>query len=232
MSTYLSRLNPAERRFVIIVGLVFFVVINALWIFPHFSDWGNLQIRLADARNKLANYETTIAKIPVTKAEIAKLVSDGINVPPEDQSFQFLRTIQMQAAQSGLGPPSSQHSATSTNQFFIEQAQTISVVAGEKQLVDFLYSLGSSNSLVRVRDLALRPEPNHQSLNANVTLVASFQKNLKAAAAKPAAPKPAAPKPATPPGPSPKPGVATNSPARTNLPAPLPPALKPKPNKQ
>src|SRR5262249_35191707 len=153
-----SRLNPAERRFVIGVGVLFFVVINIFWVWPHFADWGNLKGRLGQGRDKMANYDNVIAKKPSIQREINQLVSDGFNVPPEDQSFQFLRTIQLQAAQSGLGPPSMQRNTTSTNQFFIEQAQTVSVVAGEKQLVDFLYSLGSSNSLVRVRDLSLRPE--------------------------------------------------------------------------
>jgi hypothetical protein len=224
-SSYLSRLNPAERRFVIGVALLFFVVINIFWVWPHFADWGNLKGRLEDGRYKLGNYETVIGKIPLLRAEISKLVSDGINVPPEDQSFQFLRTIQMQAAQSGLGPPSSAHNATSTNQFFIEQSQTISVVAGEKQLVDFLYSLGSSNSLVRVRELALRPEPNRQQLNANITLIASFQKNPKAPALAKPPPKPVTPAPKTA-------APATNSPAKTGPPAPLPPALTPKPIKR
>ncbi len=54
----------------------------------------------------------------------------------------------------------------------------------EKELVEFLYNLGASNSLIRVHGLAVRPDPPRQRLSAEVTLVASYQK---------AAPKPAAP---------------------------------------
>jgi len=43
--------------------------------------------------------------------------------------------------------------------------------------VDFLYNLGSGNSLIRVRDLSLRPDPPRQQLSGNVKLVASYQKN-------------------------------------------------------
>ena len=56
--------------------------------------------------------------------------------------------------------------------------------AGEEQLVDFLYNLGSGNSQIRVRDLTVRPDPPRQQLLAQVKLVASYQKR---AAARPGA---------------------------------------------
>jgi hypothetical protein len=65
---------------------------------------------------------------------------------------------------------------TVTNQFFIEKSQNFSVQGGEKQLVDFLYNLGSGESLIRVRDLGIRPEPAHHELVGTVKLVASYQK--------------------------------------------------------
>ena len=43
--------------------------------------------------------------------------------------------------------------------------------------MDFLYSLGSGNSLIRVSDLTLRPDPPRQQLSGTVKLVASYQKN-------------------------------------------------------
>jgi hypothetical protein len=77
----------------------------------------------------------------------------------------------------------------------MEQIQTITVASGEKELVDFLYNLGSGDSLVRVRDLSIRPDPPRQQLQANITLIASFQKNVKVAA-KPAPASAAPTKPA------------------------------------
>jgi hypothetical protein len=47
----------------------------------------------------------------------------------------------------------------------------------DDQLVDFLYKLGSDASMVRVIDLELQPDGAHQHLNANIRLVASYQKN-------------------------------------------------------
>ena len=67
---------------------------------------------------------------------------------------------------------------TRTNDaFFVEQIQNINVTATDEQLVDFLYKLGSDASMIRVRDLELQPDPPHQKLNANIKLVASYQRN-------------------------------------------------------
>jgi len=75
---------------------------------------------------------------------------------------------------------------TKTNDvFFIEQWQNINVLATEEQLVDFLYKLGSSASMIRVRDLELQPDQPRQHLVANIKLAASYQKNpVTAVAAK------------------------------------------------
>jgi Tfp pilus assembly protein PilO len=83
----------------------------------------------------------------------------------------------MQQAQSGVNITSTSKQTVRTNQFFLELAEQVSVEAGEAQLVDFLFNLGSGNSLIRVRDLALHPNPPRQALSGNVKLVASYQKN-------------------------------------------------------
>lgn len=234
MNGYLSRLNPMERRFVVGVGLVFFLVINIFWIWPHFADWSDLRGRLENSRSMLGTREGLIQQRPKVEAEIKKLASEGSYVPPEDQSLQFLRTIQTQMAQTGVGFVGNSRQTTSTNLFFIEQAQTVTVASGEKQLVDFLYNLGSGNSLVRVREISVRPDPNRSQLNANITLVASFQKSSKAPApatkaatpaAKPATPAPTVAKPPTQPGtpPAGKPKPTGNPISRSDVPkAPTP----------
>ena len=108
----------------------------------------------------------------------------------KNMSFNLLRTIQSQSAQSGVGIVNTSRQITHTNDaFFVEQVQNINVVADDGQLVDFLYKLGSGASMVRVRDLELQPDTAHQHLNANIRLVASYQKkpagsNLKSATAK------------------------------------------------
>jgi hypothetical protein len=51
------------------------------------------------------------------------------------------------------------------------------VSATDQQLVDFLYKLGSDASMIRVHDLELQSDMVRQHLSADITLVASFQKN-------------------------------------------------------
>ena len=57
--------------------------------------------------------------------------------------------------------------------------------------MDFLYSLGSGNSLIRVRDLTMRPDAPRQQLSGTVKLVASYQKNPPKKTAPTASPAPA-----------------------------------------
>ncbi len=40
----------------------------------------------------------------------------------------------------------------------------------------FLHALGSGDSMIRVRDMDLRPDPPRYRLNGTITLVASYQK--------------------------------------------------------
>jgi hypothetical protein len=46
--------------------------------------------------------------------------------------------------------------------------------------VDFLYKLGSDVSMIRVLDLELQPDGPRQKLNANIKLVASYQRSAPA----------------------------------------------------
>ena len=82
----------------------------------------------------------------------------------------------MQAAQSGVAISSSGKIQSDTNQFFVELSQNVNVVSKEQSLVDFLFNLGSGNSLIRVRDLGLQPDPPRQQLMASIKLVASYPK--------------------------------------------------------
>jgi hypothetical protein len=93
------------------------------------------------------------------------------------------------------------NSGQSTNDFFEEQSIRIDINTGEKELVDFLLNIGAGSSMIRVRDMDLRPaDQNRYRLQGSVTLSANYQKKQptrsSAAAAKPAA-KPIA-KPAVP----------------------------------
>lgn len=178
MSSYWQGLRPFEKRVVVGVGALFFVVLNALFVWPHRTDLAATENRREKAKKELTLFENEIAQKPTYEKLVKELESEGLAVPPEDQAFQFNNAINLQAGSSGVRIMSNGRLATTTNQFFIEKSQNISLQAGEAQLVDFLYNLGSGNSLIRVRDMDLRPEPNHHELVANVKLVASYQKKL------------------------------------------------------
>ncbi len=190
MKKYFAQLQPLERRLAIGILVVVFLVLNYVFIWPHFSDWGNLRNRRGAAERKLKLYQGAIAQTDTYQKQVNSLQSQGEFVALEDQSVNMLRTIQTQSAQSGVSIVNNSRQITRTNDaFFVEQVQNINVIADDKSLVDFLYKLGSGASMIRVLDLELQPDGARQHLNANIQLVASYQKNDKAANLKPATAK-------------------------------------------
>ncbi len=183
-SGYWDNLRPFEKRVVVGVAALFFVVLNFLFVFPYFKEWNLVDDRKFQARRKLRMYEEELSNTNKYWAKVREMEKAGADVPLEEQVRHFANTIDAQAGKSGVNMIQGGRTTTTTNQFFIEQSRSIGVQSPEQPLVDFLYNLGSSNSLIRVRDLNLRPDPPRQQIFANVTLVASYQKKV---AVKPAA---------------------------------------------
>jgi hypothetical protein len=184
MKKQFDALRPFEKRVVVGVGVALFAVLNVAFVFPYFSQWSKVKTRRIEAQVKLEKYERAARLAPVYKGDIAKFVNAAdADVPSDNRGNDFLQTINLEQARSGVRPMSSGVITSSTNNaFFVELRQTIQIQAGETNLVDFLYNLGSGKSLIRVRSLNLRPDPPRLELAASVTLVASYQK----VAAKPA----------------------------------------------
>lgn len=219
-------LRPAERRLVIVVLIVVFIILNAIFVWPRFSDWGKLKGRRTLAQNLMTQYEREIANTPRYQAQLRELETQGAAVASEEQAVKLSTTVQNQASLSGVQvnryDPIRQTALSSggkTNQFFEEQSGTINVTTDEKSLVEFLHSLGVGGSLIRVRSMTLNPDPPRQKLQGNITLVASYAKK---------APPKVAPTPGTPAGARPAVTGATtkaaspfktNAPAKTNQPA-------------
>jgi Tfp pilus assembly protein PilO len=180
---YFAQLRPLERRLAVGVLVILIIVLNWVFILPHFSDWENLQSRQNNARASLQLYQTTISQSANYEALVKKFASQGESVAPEDQAINFTRTIEAQSAASGVGIANYSRSTTRTNEFFTEQTQNITVTATDAQLVDFLYKLGNDASMVRVIDLELQPDVPKLHLTAQIRLVASYQKNPKPAPA-------------------------------------------------
>jgi hypothetical protein len=196
MTSYLDRLNlrPFEKRLVVGVALILFIVFNVWFVLPHFSDLSEAKTRREEAVKKLKTWEAETNQITVYNKQINSLVKEGLDVPAEDQQNDFSRAIVQQQAASGVNLLNNGRITTRTNTpFFVELVQTITVQSGEPQLVDFLYNLGAGPSLIRVRGLSLHTDPSHQQLVAGVTLVASYQRSQRGRGA--AAPKTVAKRP-------------------------------------
>jgi hypothetical protein len=178
---FFAQLRPLERRLAVGVLVVFILVLNWVFIWPHYGDWSNLRNRLEEAQKKLKLYQTTILQTSNYEAQVKGFETQGEFVATEDMSINFLRTIQSQALASQVQLGSMSRQTTRTNDaFFVQQIQNINVSATDDQLVDFLYKLGSDVSMIRVLDLELQPDPPRQKLNANIKLVASYQRNAPA----------------------------------------------------
>jgi type II secretion system (T2SS) protein M len=193
MNGYWQNLRPFEKRVVVGVAALFFVVLNFLFVFPYFSEWGKSQKRMIQAQETLRKFRAELAQTNTIAAKVREMEREGLEVPPEDQGVHFANAINIQAGKSGVNLTSSGHTIAATNQFFIELSRLISAQSPEQPLVDFLYNLGEGNSLIRVRDLNLRTDPQRQQLVASITLVASYQKKASAKPSSPAKPGGAVP---------------------------------------
>ncbi len=183
MKKYFDQLRPTERRLVVGVLVILFLVLNGVYIVPHFSDLNILHGRADAAEVKLKRYHLALAEKNDLEKSVKQFESEGQFVAAEDQGINFLRTIQSQAITSGIGVVNPSRQITHTNDiFFIEQVQNIGVTATDEQLIDFLYQLGSGASMIRVRDLELQPDQPRQHLVVNIKLVANYQKNPPAVA--------------------------------------------------
>lgn len=182
MKKMFAQLRPMERRLAVGVLVILILALNWAFIWPHFSDVSKLERRRDYATKLLATRQTAIADTKKYQDLVNSFEGTGTYVPAEDQAINFLQTIKLQAAASGVQIFNFGRQSARTNQFFSEQSEAISVTATDAQLVDFLYKLGENASMVRVRDLDLQPDQPHQHLNANIQLVASYQKKLPATA--------------------------------------------------
>jgi len=250
MISTIDRLNlrPAEKRLVVAAAVALFIVLNLLFVVNRFGEWGRVEKQIKAAHKRLNDYKVEVDKQPGYKRELDRLQKIGQAIPAEDQALDLSKTVTTQAQLSGvlvqnLVPSVRGTAGARTNIFFEEKSATISLNATEQQLVDFLYLLGSGDSLIRARNMNVSPDPTKMRLNSQMTLVASYQRkpaarsraggaSKPAATAVPAAPSPstgspfkAPPKPVPPPRPA---SIRTNAPAGTNAPVAMP-TLTPKP---
>ncbi len=226
MSGFLDTLNlrPQERRFVVVVAVIVFVVLNLWLVWPHFSDWNRLTGKLGRIRADIEKYNKEIAKdenpADGFRKQLAALQKQEGNKVLMSEQNQLEATVRVQSNKAGVTvgnftPDASQHGGP-TNEFFEEQSLRITTDSDEAQLVNFLYQVGTDSSMIRVRDLELKPmDQNRYRLRGMITLTANYQKKPPGAAA-PAAKTP------------PRPGTAAKPPPLIKRPPPIkPPFGKP-----
>lgn len=218
MNALFDKLNlrPAERRLVMIVALVVFLVVNAFLVWPRFFEWGKVTNQTKSAQMMKDQYDAEIKKVPEYQRKLAELANKGAHVGNEDEALKLSTTVHSQAALSGVtvnnytAVPKTASTGGKTNTFFDEQSATIQFIAEERSLVDFLYNLGAGGSMIRVRTMTLNPDAPRYKLQGSITLVASYQRTTPArAVTAPAAPASASLRPAAPAA------RGTNAPART-----------------
>jgi Tfp pilus assembly protein PilO len=224
MMASLDKLNlrPQEKRLIVGVAVVIFVVLNIWFVWPHFSDWKTVRAGTERARKTVQTYKAEIARGPEYQKRLKDLEQEGASVVTEEMTLNLERTVEKLSVASGVTvtrrDPRLRAANSQTNQFFEEQTLNLKFITGNDELVKFLLSLASTNSLIRVQDLSLKPAAGGTRLDGDVTLVASYQKKI------PTVPSPAASAAGA--GRS----VATNRTAKTGAAVtPSPVAAKPKP---
>jgi hypothetical protein len=194
---YLDQLGSQERRWVLGTAVAVFVIMNYLLVWPHFSDWRRNNVRIEAAEKKIATYRTELSRKSYYETAIKRLQPQDANSDLSGDPIQIEYFYHARASENNVSiQANTRPTSHSSDPFFQEEEFGLSLLAKEGNLVNFLYSLGSSNSMVRVRAMSLRPDQPRHQLDANITIVASYLK-------KPQAPAPAArtaAPPVTPPG--------------------------------
>src|ERR1035441_1568439 len=145
MNGFLDQLNltAQERRIVVVIAVVVFVVLNWLLVWSHFGDLAKVRRQLDDTRNTIQKWNKEISNDQAANGYKATLhllerqQGGGI----VNQQVQLQRSVSDQAIKTGVAvdeirPAVSAH--PDTNEFYAEQCVKISFESQESQLVSFL----------------------------------------------------------------------------------------------
>ncbi len=190
-------LSSGERRLVMVV-LVVLMLALAWMVWGMIPSPGVTQNKITKAQTQLNSFTNEISKISHYKSTIQTLEGLGSAVIPIEQEVNMRRAINNLTAANGVRVTRTWRMTTKTNEFFLEKSMRIDFSSKESDIVNFLWKLGGSDSMVRVSDMRVRPDKNRYRLDGWMNLTASYQKDPKAARARPVAktkPAPVASKP-------------------------------------
>lgn len=219
------KLSAQERRLVLGGMVVLALLLNYWLVWPYFGELPKVNTEMERLKREQTRFFGEISQKAKYERRIQELRSQGAQVLGEDMANRVQQSVYSEASTAGVTitrlVPIIQPARTGgrqTNDFFVDNVVNIDVLGGESELVDFLYRLGASESMIRVRDIKyLRLDPSQTRLSASLDLVASFPKKISTNA--PArAPVPGLARPAA---------AGTNSPSRGSSPVrPTPPAQR------
>ena len=213
-------LSSGERRLVMFVLVVLLCALTWM-VWGMIPDPGATQQKIDKAENDLRRFDGEISKTDEYNRRVRELEGMGSAVVPIEQEVNMRRTINNLTAANGVRVTRLGRTTTKTNEFFQEYTMRVDFSSKESNIVNFLWKLGESDSMVRVSDLLVKPDKNRYRLDGWMNLTASYQKDIKASRPRPAAeskPKSEEAKQ------EPKPTVA-------DKPEPTKPAVEPEPAK-
>ena len=185
MNAFFDSLNlrPGERRLIVFVAIITFVVLNYLFVWPHSQKWEISLKELDDAKAKLVDYQATVAELDQTSKNLTDVESGGATLLSDAESEHLLRTIQNETTKHQVNVQrydGQSVNALGTNNLFIERVLPIQYInTDDTNLVSLLVSVGSGDSLIRVRDLTISTDPSRTKFHGRITFVASYRGSLE-----------------------------------------------------
>jgi hypothetical protein len=223
-------LRPNERRILVAIGFLIFVVLNWTFVRPLFGQWDKAQKELEAARKTQQAYQTEIAKAPTYKALEEELRREGNEVLSEQLQLQRI-VVEQHAAAAGIVPsilPISAASATSSkaSDFFENQVLRLDFSTYSTNFVEWLVALATGNNAIRVEDMTLKPDTTGQKISGTIKFVASYKRKTPARSA-PSASTTTTTVTTNATGAKPPAGGWAAPSSSTNRPAPTSPSVKP-----
>ena len=184
-------LSSGERRLVMAV-LVVLMFALAWMVWGMIPSPSATKQEIAKKQTRLSSFQEEINKTDDYHQRISTLLGLGSEVIKIEQAVDMQTFVNDLTSANGVDITSTTSADPKTSEFFIEQSMTIRFSSKERELVNFLWKLGSSDSMVRVSQMRVQPDKNRYKLSGTMTLTASYQKNVKATKPKPSPAKPKA----------------------------------------
>ena len=108
MNSWVDSLNlrPQEKRAIVAIAVVVFVVLNLVLVFPHFKDYTQIDRQLKDARAAIATNSAVIARdtnaTDGLQVQLAKLEKQPDGVVALNKEIQLMQTVTDQARANGV----------------------------------------------------------------------------------------------------------------------------------